>query len=70
MKTAFAAAAMPHPHPQVLGACRAGPHDPVNGQTQRGQRCQSLCFLWSLLQTDPLCIAVGARTRPWLMSSE
>lgn len=27
MKIAFAAAAMPHPHLQVLGVCRAGPHD-------------------------------------------
>lgn len=32
MKTAFAAAAMPHPHPQVLGACRAGLHDLGNRQ--------------------------------------
>lgn len=27
MKTAFAAAAMPHPHLRVLGAYRVGPHD-------------------------------------------
>lgn len=37
MKTAFAAAAMPHPHLQVLGACREDPHDPVNGQTQQAR---------------------------------
>lgn len=38
MKTAFAAAAMPHPHLQVLGVCREDPHDlgsPQGGPSSR-----------------------------------
>lgn len=61
MKIVFDAAARPHPHLQVLGACKEGPPDPVNGQTRQGQRYQSSSFL-SLSHTDQLSLAVGAGT--------
>lgn len=68
MKIVFAAAARPHPRLRVLGACREGPPDPVNGQTRQGQRCQSSDFL-SSPQTDQLSLAVGAGTGLGLVAS-